>query len=49
MNCILTALTIANLNQPKARKDVLKNARFDYKLLLGTDFTIDSSTLNLNK
>jgi hypothetical protein len=35
-----------------ARKDVLiKNARFDYKLLLGTDFlSVDSSsTLNLNK
>jgi hypothetical protein len=35
--------SIANLkNQPSkiARKDVLiKNARFDYKLLLGTDFS----------
>jgi hypothetical protein len=47
--------SIANLkiNHPKiASKDVLiKNSRFDYKLLLGTDFILidSSSTLNLNK
>jgi hypothetical protein len=54
MNCILTAsYRQLKINHPKfARKDVLiKNARFDYKLLLGTDFlSVDSSsTLNLNK
>lgn len=47
--------SIANLklNHPKiARKDVIiKNARFDYRFLLGTDFiSIDSSsTMQLNK
>ncbi|UFH36361.1 transglycosylase domain-containing protein [Flavobacterium acetivorans] len=48
-----TAIANLKLNHPKiARKDVvIKNARFDYRFLLGTDFiSIDSSsTVQLNK
>lgn len=48
-----TSIANLKLNHPKiARKDVvIKNARFDYRFLLGTDFiSIDSSsTVQLNK
>jgi hypothetical protein len=41
-----TSITNFRINHPKiASKDVVKNARFDYRLLLGSDFiSVDSSS-----